>query len=145
MGSWFRRRATGWRRVAVVAASVVAGGLVLWVFLSLYVSRHYASPVALDTLKYIWRTRLTAADGFHAIAQVPAGTTLDTDRPGLPAIGSLVQAVLGISPYRLMFVLAPVAAVMIGLGAAALMVRATGEPWWSFPVYLLAVGASMNV
>jgi hypothetical protein len=131
--------------VATVLGTALAIGVVTWLFLSLYTSRHYATPIAQDTLKYIWRTKLTELAGFGAIVHVPAGTTVQPDRPGFPAMAALVHSTLGVSPFRLAFVVAPVAAVMVGLAAATLMVRATREPRWSFPVYLLGVGASMNV
>jgi len=141
---------TGWLRREVAdlltaAGTIVAGGLVAGGLLSVYPAKGFASPVANDTLKYIWRSDLAGRLGLHAITRVPAGTTVNPDRPAFPVLASLVHAVSGTTAFRLAFVVSPVAAVLIGLAAAALAVEGLGEPGWSRPVYALAVGGSVNV
>jgi hypothetical protein len=130
----------------MLPAGAVVGSLILvWEFMSLYGARGYSSPIANDTLKYIWRSNLVGAQGLHALSAIPAGTTINADRPGFPLVASFLRAVLGVSPFRLTFVIPAVTSVLIGLAAATLAVEATDEPRWSFPVYLLGVGGSVNV
>ena len=134
-----------WAGLLVVLGAVAAAAVVAWQFLSLYPERGFATPVASDTLKYIWRSNLAQASGLHAIVGVPAATTVSADRPGFPVVASIVHSFLGASPFRFAFVVPAVTAVIIGLGAGALMTSALDEPRWSFPVYLVAVGGSVNV
>ncbi len=134
-----------WAGLLVVLGAVAAAAVVAWQFLSLYPERGFATPVASDTLKYIWRSNLAQASGLHAIAGVPAATTVSADRPGFPVVAGIVHSFLGASPFRFAFVVPAVTAVIIGLGAGALMTSALDEPRWSFPVYLVAVGGSVNV
>ena len=124
----------------------MVGSLILvWEFMSIYGARGYTTPIANDTLKYIWRSNLVGAQGLQALAAIPAGTTVNADRPGFPVVASILHGVIGMSAFRLAFVLPAVAAVLIGLGAATLAVEASDEPPWSYPVYLLGVGGSVNV
>ncbi|MDP9342810.1 MAG: hypothetical protein M3Q23_12115 [Actinomycetota bacterium] len=139
---WLGREAVD---LLVAAASLVAGGIVAGEFLSVYAAKGFASPVASDTLKYIWRSDLAGVLGLGAIQRVPAGTTVNADRPAFPVLASILHAASGTPALRLAFVVAPVAAVLIGLAAGALAVDGLGEPAWSRPVYGLAVGGSVNV
>ncbi len=134
-----------WGGLLVVLGAVAAAAVVAWQFLSLYPERGFATPIANDTLKYIWRSNLAQAAGLHAIAGVPAATTVSADRPGFPVVAAVVHSVLVASPFRFAFVVPAVTAVIIGLAAGALMTSAVDEPRWSFPVYVLAVGGSVNV
>ena len=139
---WVGRRGTD---LLLATGTLAAAGVAGCEFLSIYAAKGFASPIASDTLKYIWRSNLAARLGLDAIQTVPAGTSVNADRPAFPVLAALFHAVLGTSAFRLAFVVSPVAAVLIGLGAAALAVDGTGEPRWSRPVYALAVGASVNV
>ena len=129
----------------VLAGAVVAALILVWEFMSIYGARGYTTPIANDTLKYIWRSNLVGAQGLHALSAIPAGTTVNADRPGFPLVASILHGLLGMTAFRLAFVLPAVSAVLIGLGAATLAVEASDEPRWSFPVYLLGVGGSVNV
>jgi hypothetical protein len=144
------RGLTGWLGrqtvdLLVAGGTVVSGGVLIDGLLSVYAAKGFASPVASDMLKYVWRSDLAGSLGLGAIARVPPGTTLNADRPAFPILASLLHAAVGTSAFRLAFVVSPVAAVLIGLAAGALAVDAVGEPAWSRPVYALAVGGSVNV
>jgi hypothetical protein len=139
---WLGREAAD---LLAAAGTLVASGLVAGGLLSVYPAKGFASPVASDTLKYVWRSDLVGRLGLDALARVPAGTTVNPDRPAFPVLASLVHAASGTTAFRVAFVVSPVAAVLIGLAAAALAVEGLGEPRWSRPVYALAVGGSVNV
>jgi hypothetical protein len=139
---WLGREAID---LLVAAGSVVAGAIVAGEFVSVYAAKGFASPVASDTLKYIWRSDLAGTLGLGAIQRVPPGTTVNADRPAFPVLASILHAVSGTPALRLAFVVQPVAAVLIGMAAGALAADGLGEPAWSRPVYAVAVGGSVNV
>lgn len=126
----------------VLVPTVVIGAMYLWPFLT-----HHASlPFGYDTPKYVWRANLVADRGLHALlGAAPEGFGVNADRPGYPVIAALVRSVLGVDPLRLAFVLAAVVGISIGLAAGAFAVRGLAEPVWAFPIYAVAVGASVNV
>jgi hypothetical protein len=126
----------------LILSTAVIGGMYLWPFLM----RHSLLPFGFDTPKYVWRANLVADRGLHALlGAVPEGFGVNADRPGYPVIAALVRSVLGVVPFQLAFVLSAVIGVSIGLAAGAFAVRSLGEPLWSFPIYAVVVGASVNV
>jgi hypothetical protein len=126
----------------LLVPTVVIGGMYLWPFLT----GHSLLPFGYDTPKYVWRANLVADRGLHALlGAAPEGFGVNADRPGYPVIAALARAVLGVTPLRLAFVLAAVMSVSIGLAAGAFAVRSLREPLWAFPIYAVAVGASVNV
>src|SRR5437588_3021399 len=134
------------RRVAAAAAALAAAGIVAGLFLSLYTSHHYAFPVGYDTPKYIWRANLVEAQGPQALANsAQPPLHVNADRPGYPLLVALLHATTGAKPFDLTFVIPAVVAVVIALAAGAFAVRVLHEPPWSFAVYAVTVGASVNV
>ena len=123
----------------LLPAAVVAAG-----FLSIYVARRYAMPLGYDTGKYVWRANLVAARGLDGLSSVPI-LHPNADRPGFPILAGLVHGTLGITPLRLSFLVVGVVPAVIGLAAGALAVTAFEQPRWSFPVYAVVVGGSVNV
>ena len=75
----------------VLAGAVVAALILVWEFMSIYGARGYTTPIANDTLKYIWRSNLVGAQGLHALSAIPAGTTVNADRPGFPLVASILH------------------------------------------------------
>jgi hypothetical protein len=128
--------------LVLFVSAIVIGGMYLWPFLT----GRSTLPFGYDTPKYVWRANLVADRGLDALlGAAPEGFGVNADRPGYPVIAALVRAVLGVVPFELAFVLSAVIAISIGLGAGAFAVRSLGEPLWTFPIYAVAVGASVNV
>jgi hypothetical protein len=116
------------------------------VFLSPYLLHEHVVPLGSDTAQGIWRARVVSELGLDGLP--PSGPTLldaSTERPGLPVTMALLQSVTGLDPFEQSFLLPAVLAIVIGLSAGALAVAALGEPRWTFPVYALLVGGSLNV
>jgi len=115
-------------------------------FLAPYLSGRVSFPVGIDTKKYIWRATLAADQGLGAIpGSAPPEFEDNPDRPGYPAIAATVWGTLGIDPIRLAEILPAVMAIIIGLGAGVFAVRCLGHPRWVFAIFLLVVGASIQV
>jgi hypothetical protein len=128
--------------LSIVVPVVIVAGM----FLSLYVARDERFPAGYDTPKYIWRANLVEAEGPRALAgSVQPPLHANADRPGFPVLTALLHDATGITPFDLMFVLPGVMAAAIGLGAGVFALRILREPEWAFPVYAIAVGASVNV
>src|SRR5437867_1504944 len=89
-----------WRRLSAGGGTLVAVIVCLAIPAIVYDVRHLATPIGNDALKYIWRARLVGSAGARALGRVPAGPTLLPDRPGLPVLASIVQAITRISPFR---------------------------------------------
>ena len=71
----------------------------------------------------------------------PLTIQTNPDRLGLPVLGSLLSGV-GVSPWRLMYVTAAVAAAVVACSAWGLA-RAVIEPRWAGPIYAVAVVSSI--
>ncbi|HXJ64122.1 MAG TPA: hypothetical protein VNN79_10240 [Actinomycetota bacterium] len=123
--------------LTVLALAAVAG-----VYLWLYGAHAVRVPVGYDTPKYVWRARLVAAQGMHALSNVPHGVSVAADRPGYPVLVALWSATLGAGPFRLAMIVPAVTAVMIACGAAGFAGACLLRPGWQRPLFALAVGAS---
>ncbi|MEX0754047.1 MAG: hypothetical protein WD556_02875 [Actinomycetota bacterium] len=131
------------RTVLIVALPALA---VAVLFLAPYLLHDHVVPVGSDTAQGIWRARVVTELGLDGLP--PSGPALldaSTERPGLPVTMALLHAATGLDPFEQSFVLPAVVAAAIALAAGALAVAAFSEPRWSFPVYALLVGASLNV
>lgn len=125
--------------VAVVAVVAVP-------YLSVFGDRGLVVPIGADTTTYIWRANVVIAEGLNALpgsSPYPFdANTSNPDRTGLPILAAAVDAVTGVDPWRLSFVLPAVGAVVAALAAGAVGVAGHGDPRWSFAVYGLALGLS---
>ena len=82
------------------------------------------------------------AQGLDALfTSAPLTIQTNPDRLGLPVLGSLLSGV-GVSPWRLMYVTAAVAAAVVACSAWGLA-RAVTEPRWAGPIYAVAVVSSI--
>ena len=119
-----------------------AAAVIALAYLSLYIVRRYAYLVGYDTPRYMYRTNLAAAQGVG-----PFGLDASTDatRVGNPVLSALTAATLGVPALHLAFVWPAVVAVATGLAAGVFAVSGLEEPRWSFPLYAVAVGVSVNV
>ncbi|MEX0991222.1 MAG: hypothetical protein WD004_03005 [Actinomycetota bacterium] len=134
------------RNTFVVASVVLAMAGVAVLFLMPYLSGRVSFPVGTDTKKYIWRATLAADQGLGALpGSAPPEFEDNPDRPGYPAIAATVWGTMGIDPVRLAEILPAVMAIIIGLGAGVFAVRCLGHPRWVFAIFLLVVGASIQV
>ncbi len=130
----------------VTVSVVLAMAGVAALFLAPYLSGRVSFPVGTDTKKYIWRATLAADQGLDAIpGSAPPEFEDNPDRPGYPAIAATVWGTLGIDPVRLAEILPAVMAIIVGLGAGVFAVRSLGHPRWAFAIFLLVVGASIQI
>jgi hypothetical protein len=135
-----RRRAVAEGAVAV-ATTTVAAVVVAAIFLHRFPD---GLPVLTrDITHYFWRTRLVSADGVHALVTWhPASLGVQAERSGLPALLGLIHVS---GTMTLVLALRAVAAVVVGLAAGAFALEVLRERWYALPVFLLAVGASVQL
>ena len=127
--------------VVIIPAIIVAG-----LFLSLYISRHQVIPVGADTPQYLWRARLAEVGGLSALPlHLPNPLNPNADRPGYPILASLFHAGTGVTAFQMSYLVPAVLSVVIGLAGAAFARGGMREPSWSFAVYAVLIGASVNV
>ena len=126
----------------VIVPAAIVGGL----FLSLYISRHQVVPVGADTPQYLWRARLAQFGGLKALPlHLPNPLQPNADRAGYPILASLFHAGTGVTPFQMAYLAPAVLSVVIGLAGAAFARGGMREPSWSFAVYAVLIGASVNV
>jgi hypothetical protein len=132
------------RLSGVVVPIAIVGGLFLWPVAS--GAQRY--PTGFDTTKYIYRANAVAADGIDSLDDIaPPSLRLGTnpERPGYPVIVSLTQSVLDMDTLEFAMVTPAVMAVAIALSAGAFAVVLLRQPWWAFPLFAIATGASILV
>ncbi|MGH2724172.1 MAG: hypothetical protein ACRDI0_07875 [Actinomycetota bacterium] len=124
-----------------VSVAVVAGALI-----SVYAGGDRSLPAGADTPWYVWRAKLVAGEGLDALSgSVPPPLTPKASRAGYPILAGFLDSVAGVAPLRLAFALPALAGTLVGLGAGAFALRGLREPLWTFPIYAVGAGASMNV
>ena len=142
-------RSTPLRALRVIGSSasvIVAVTIVAGLFLSLYISRHQVIPVGADTPQYLWRARLAQFGGLQALPlHLPNPLQPNADRPGYPVLAGLMHAATGVSAFDLSYLVPAVLSVVIGLAGAAFARGGLREPSWTFAVYAVVIGASVNV
>ena len=129
---------------AVVLPIAIVGGLFLWPVAS--GAQRY--PAGFDTTKYIYRANAVTADGIDALDEIaPPALRLGTnpERPGHPVIVSLTGSVLDMDTLEFATVTPAVMAVAIALSAGTFAVVLLRQPWWAFPLFAIATGASILV
>jgi hypothetical protein len=128
----------------VVLPIAIVGGLFLWPVAS--GAQRY--PAGFDTTKYIYRANAVAADGIDSLDDIaPPTLRLGTnpERPGHPVIVSLTGSFLDMDTLEFATVSPAVMAVAIALSAGAFAVVLLRQPWWAFPLFAVATGASILV
>ena len=128
----------------VILPIAIVGGLFLWPVAS--GAQRY--PAGFDTTKYIYRANAVAADGIDSLDDIaPPTLRLGTnpERPGHPVIVSLTGGVLDMDTLEFATVTPAVMAVAIALSAGAFAVVLLRQPWWAFPLFAVATGASILV
>jgi len=135
-------RAAAREALGTLAWIGAAAAVIALAYLSLYIVRRYAYPVGYDTPRYLYRTNLAAAQG---VGPFGLDTSTDATRVGNPVLSALTAATLGVPALHLAFVWPAVVAVVTGLAAGVFAVSGLEEPRWSFPLYAVAVGVSVNV
>ncbi len=134
-------RSTLWAALAIVGLlGSVAFAMAL--YLAAPIERELVVPSGADIPAHLWRVRLVTAQGLDALfTSAPLTIQTNPDRLGLPVLGSLLSGV-GVSPWRLMYVTAAVAAAVVACSAWGLA-RAVIEPRWAGPIYAVAVVSSI--
>ncbi len=140
------------RRDLTIAIAIAAAGLVGTVvaigavYLWAYATGRFATPIGFDTPQVIWRANLVGESGLGSlVGWAPADLTVHGDRTGVLVFTTLLDAVFGIEPYRLMFSLPAIASMLVALAAGAFAIGALEEPPWAFGVYAIGVGASTHM
>ena len=128
-------------RALVVLATVAAVVAVAAIYLRRYPD---GAPVLVrDVTYYLWRSRLVSERGLHALASwQPAAAAFRPVRTGYPVLLGLLH-VSDITTVVL--ATRAVAAVAVGLAAGAFAREVLGERWFAFPVFVFAVGASIQL
>jgi hypothetical protein len=126
--------------VAVVAAGAAA------LILSYQVAARFSVPIGVDTPSHLWRSRVVHALGMPGLyGSSPFeyhANSANPDRIGLPILGSVLGSVADIGPWRLMFIAAPLGAIVLGFASWALA-RSVAEPRWAAPLYAAIVATSL--
>jgi hypothetical protein len=133
--------------IAELAALVASAALSAWVYLQTYAAQGSMVPFGSDTTTYIWRARVVGTMG---LAALPGSSPFpfqangaNPDRVGLLVLASVFRSVVGVGPWRFMWVLPAVAAIVVAGGAWA-FARAMREPRWAAPVYAIAAATSAS-
>lgn len=129
---------------SVLLPIAIVGGLFLWPI----ASGEQRYPAGFDTTKYIYRANAAAADGIDSLDDIaPPTLRLGTnpERPGHPVIVSLTGSVLDMDALDFAMVTPAVMAVAIALAAGAFAVVLLRQPWWGFPLFAIATGASILI
>jgi peptidoglycan/LPS O-acetylase OafA/YrhL len=127
--------------------SVIGLVLVIAFAMALYlkapIERELVVPSGADIPSHLWRVRLVTAQGLNELfTSAPLTIQTNPDRLGLPILGSILSG-LSVTPWRLMYVTAAVAAAVAAASAWGLS-RAVIEPRWAGPIYALAVVSSTS-
>ncbi len=127
-----------WGVLGPLAAAALATALYLWA----PIERGLAVPVGADTPAHLWRARLVAAQGLHALfTSAPYNFQVNPDRLGLPVLASLLTGA-GVSPWLLAFIVPALAAAILAPAAWALA-GTVSEPRWAGAIYAGAVVTSI--
>lgn len=111
-------------------------------FLRAPIDRDLVVPPGVDTPAHLWRAKLVAATDLTSLFDsTPHDFQINPDRVGLPVVASVLSGV-GVTPWRLMFIIPALAAALLGSSGWA-FARAVGEPRWAGPIYAIAVVMSV--
>jgi len=115
-------------------------------FIAVYANRGNTVPIGSDTPQVLWRANVVAARGLDGLP-APGPPVLDAgeDRPGLPLVMALISAASGLTPTKIAFGLPAGGAIALGLAAGAFGVGVLRRPAWTFGLFVLVAGISMNV
>ncbi len=132
--------------VGVVVSFMLIAAAGLWLHLTYYTVDRFAQPVGSDTATYLWRSRLAGALGLNAVPGSSPfefhANSANPDRLGFPALAGVLRWTTTVGPYRLMFVLPAICAIVLGLAGFALA-RSMDEPRWAAAVWGLAGATSI--
>jgi hypothetical protein len=141
----------GWRRASgtPAAATILLGLAIVAAVLTLIAIVIGRDPTAWyrglspDFPYYVWRTKAVSNGGLQAlISDVPG---INPDRPGFPVVASLLASAVRIDTVTLIHAVQVATTVGVGLAAGAFAIGVLGEPRWSFPIFALVTGASVEV
>ncbi|MGI8616460.1 MAG: hypothetical protein ACR2L4_06740 [Actinomycetota bacterium] len=130
------------RDLGVAAALTLSALIGLVLYLRVPIERELVVPPGVDAPAHLWRAKLVAATDLRSLFDAsPRDFQVNPDRVGLPVLASVLSGV-GITPWRLMFLIPALAASLLGLAGWA-FARAAEEPLWAAPIYAIAVVTSV--
>jgi hypothetical protein len=137
------RAVGGTARGLGVAAGLILSALIgLVLYLRVPIERELVVPPGVDTPAHLWRAKLVAATDLRSLFDSsPRDFQVNPDRVGLPVLASVLSG-MGVTPWRLMFVIPALAASILGLAGWA-FARAAEEPRWAAPIYAIALVTSV--
>ena len=137
------RAVGGTARTVGVGAGLVLSALIgLVLYLRAPIERALVVPPGVDTPAHLWRAKLVTATDLRSLFDAsPRDFQVNPDRVGLPVLASLLSGV-GVTPWRLMFVIPALAASLLGLAGWA-FARSADEPRWAAPIYAIALVTSV--
>jgi hypothetical protein len=125
-----------------LAGLLASAGLGIVLYLWTPIERGLAVPFGADTPAHLWRARLVVSQGFNALfGSSSLNFQVNPDRIGLPVLASVLTGV-GVTPWRLMFIIPALSAGILAAAAWALA-RAVPEPPWGAAIYAVAVATSI--
>ena len=130
------------RNIGVAAALTLSALIGLVLYLRVPIERELVVPPGVDTPAHLWRAKLVVATDLRSLFDAsPRDFQVNPDRVGLPVLASMLSGV-GVTPWRLMFVIPALAASLLGLAGWA-FARAAEEPRWAAPIYAIALVTSV--
>jgi hypothetical protein len=127
---------------SAVVLGVVAVAIMAF-YLDLYHAKALVPPVGWDTSRYLWRTTLARAVGIgHLQGSVPPPITPDQSRPAFPILAGVLLSLTRANPFRLAAVLPTAAAASVGLAAGAFVAALLRRPLWELAAVAVGVGTS---
>jgi hypothetical protein len=134
----------GWVAAGMIAGAVGVGTIAYYLWI--YRTKAFTVPIGWDTSRYLWRTTMAQAVGIAGMEDaVPSFVNADPARPAFPVIASTLSSLWGISPFRIAAVLPPVAAAIIGLAAGSFVGSILRRPSWEVAAVAVGVGTSAFV
>ncbi|MGH2630116.1 MAG: hypothetical protein ACRDHI_06115 [Actinomycetota bacterium] len=139
------RSSRRWRLAVLGAGTLVAAGVVIGLYGARFAGVPDPAPVGFDTPLYQYRANLIAEGGTDALDGWAPPYVADQDRVTTAALWALLGSVTRREPSSLAFLWPATMGVAVGAGAAAFARSVWREPGWAAPIYVVAVGASVQI
>ncbi|MET0801456.1 MAG: hypothetical protein ABWZ53_09845 [Actinomycetota bacterium] len=139
------RSSRRWRLASLGAGTLVAAVVAIVLYTARFAGVPEPAAVGFDTPLYQYRANLIAEAGTGALEGWTPSYVHDQDRATTATLWALLGSVTGREPSSLALLWPAAMGVAVGAGAAAFARSVWREPGWAAPIYLVAVGASVQV
>jgi hypothetical protein len=139
------RSSRRWRVASLGAGTLVAAVVVIVLYAARFADVPGPAAVGFDTPLYQYRADLIAEAGTDALDGWTPPYVQDQDRVTTATLWALLGSVTGREPSSLALLWPAAMGVAVGAAAAAFARSVWREPGWAAPIYIVAVGASVQI